>query len=633
MMPQPSFEEYRAEWLRELQIENPSTTELGHRFARKLVTQWLDIDDSQDDIVYCDGAGDGGIDVAFLHRADTVRAESEEALTSGDVWYLVQSKYGTAFRGSGTLLEEAQKVIDTLDGQRTNLSSLAQGLLERLRIFISQASELDKIVLVFATEEPLTRNQQRVLDDIRNMGRGRLGHLFDVEDVSIATIYQRLPDEKLSDDHRIKVQLNMNLVESGKDLLVGAISLFNLYGFLKAYRNKAHDIDRLYEKNVRRFLGSKGKVNKSMHLTLQNSPEQFGLYNNGITIVVENFHIKDGVCNLTEPYIVNGCQTTRTIWEVFHQRTDSGGTGINIDIQDWKSRAKQAVVVAKIVRVGADGDSLLQNITRYTNSQNAVREKDFLALTSDFRNMAQQMSEKYNVFLENQRGGWDSQRAYQRQHPNEKQFTEHTNAFDLIKVYGAGWLGEPGTAFGRNADFLPSGAIFRQIFEHQTAENGFTVDDFYAAYCLQRTADGYKFGRQAEHISRKQTRYLFYLIAIDLIKGVMVLGHHDISEKNITRAMIKMYLSSDDRVVSSLMNVAIETIDEYLNPGSEESVFKEPAFQEIHNNNLNNYIKWDRLGKDDDASPNLRKLLAITKRTLSRGNPSPKELVLSAISS
>ena len=43
-------------------------------------------------------------------------------------------------------------------------------------------------------------------------------------------------------------------------------------------------------------------------------------------------------------------------------------------------------------------------VTRYTNSQNAVREKDFLALTSDFCSWQTEMASKYDIYLEIQRG-------------------------------------------------------------------------------------------------------------------------------------------------------------------------------------------------------------------------------------
>jgi hypothetical protein len=52
-----------------------------------------------------------------------------------------------------------------------------------------------------------------------------------------------------------------------------------------------------------------------MRETLETMPERFGLFNNGITIVVSQFHKKEeSLIELVEPSIVNGCQTTRTIF-------------------------------------------------------------------------------------------------------------------------------------------------------------------------------------------------------------------------------------------------------------------------------------------------------------------------------
>ena len=45
-----AFDAYREEWLKGVRDGKPSTTELGHRFARKMLTQWLDIEDSSDNI-------------------------------------------------------------------------------------------------------------------------------------------------------------------------------------------------------------------------------------------------------------------------------------------------------------------------------------------------------------------------------------------------------------------------------------------------------------------------------------------------------------------------------------------------------------------------------------------------------
>ncbi len=144
-----AFPEFKFEWLEEVCEDNPSTTELGRRFARKLLTQWLDVEDSSDDIVFCDGAGDGGIDVAYLDRGDSA-SDGQDGASDGHTWYLVQSKYGKAFQGTRTILKEGQKVIDTLNGQRRSLSSLAEGLLEQLLTFQMGASDRDRMTLVFA---------------------------------------------------------------------------------------------------------------------------------------------------------------------------------------------------------------------------------------------------------------------------------------------------------------------------------------------------------------------------------------------------------------------------------------------------------------------------------------------------
>ena len=96
-------------------------------FAHKLITQWLDIESGADGLVYCDGSGDGGIDVAYLDRGDVGEIDGNvDTSSTGDTWYIVQSKYGKAFQGTGTLLAESQKVVDTLDGKRPQLSSLAE---------------------------------------------------------------------------------------------------------------------------------------------------------------------------------------------------------------------------------------------------------------------------------------------------------------------------------------------------------------------------------------------------------------------------------------------------------------------------------------------------------------------------
>lgn len=609
-----TFEAFEKEWLSDIVSGNPSTIELGRRFSKKLVSQWLDFAEdieSPDDVVYCDGTGDGGIDIACLQRGD----DTEDNSNGGDTWYLVQSKYGSAFVGTKTLIEEAQKLIDTIDGKRDNLSSLTAGLVERLQTFRMQASEKDKMVLVYAIQRPLSEDEKRAIEDIKAMGKNRLGSLFDTDVVSLETIFHRTLEE-ISHIKKTRLSITAHLVPSGEEMLVGSVGLVQLFEFLKKYKATTGDIDMLYEKNVRKFLGNRRKVNKGIENTLLIKPERFGLYNNGITIVVEEFQkLPNNIeYELTEPFVVNGCQTTKTIWEVLYRKLEAGGTGKNPELEAWKRNLGKGIVVIKIVKVGIKGDELLTETTRYTNSQNAVSEKDFIALESDFQKWSKNMASKYNVFLEIQRGGWDSQKAYQKQNPDTRQFSECINAFDLLKVYGAAWLGEAGIAFGKNPPFAPGGSLFHKIVKQED----FGLDDLYCAFQLYKAGGRFKFGRGAEKQQRGQTRHLFYMLTVELLKDCFIAADRVATNKNITIAFLKLFKPGNEMALNALLEYAISIADDYLTNGHEYCVFKEPKFPE-KGRDLNSFLKWEQLGKGNDSTPLLNNLLAQYKIALKGG--------------
>ena len=313
---------------------------------------------------------------------------------------------------------------------------------------------------------------------------------------------------------------------------------------------------------------------------------------------------------------------------MFRQKLESGGSGNDPALDAWQEKARHGVVVAKIVRVGSDNEHLLQNITRYTNSQNAVRDKDFVTLDEGFHRWKREMAEQHGIFLEVQRGGWDSQRALQKQNPRAPQFTHYANGFDLLKVYGAGWMREAGRAFGRNAAFVPGGPLYRQIVEGGD-DHPFGVDDLYAAYRIQEAADQYDFGRGSRKSSRRQTRYLFYLITLELLRDVLVRANMPATPRDLTQATLKLFRSENKDAAQSLFDAAVDVVDEYLTQGEQDSVFNEPGFKQ-RNNDLNGFLKWEQLGKGE-STPILTDLLASNKRTMRRGQPSPQDMIRAAI--
>ena len=495
-------------------------------------------------------------------------------------------------------------------------------LIGRLNSFIDQASVNDRLILVLATTRPMSEDERRALNDIRTLGMQKFPGIFDVEDISLHTIWE-VRDTSIHPG--VSIRMQGDFVEPNAGLRVGTIPLTNLYQFLKDYREKTGNLDQLYEKNVRQFLGGRRKINKGIAQTLNQEPEMFGLYNNGITIVVSDFSAKNGSLVLYDPYVVNGCQTTRTIWDVLQQKLDSGGTGESTATAQWGALANRGVVVAKIVK---SDSAQIGNITRYTNSQNAVREQDFIALRADFNTWSEEMASRHNIYLEIQRSGWESQKAYQKAHPSVRQFSEesYANAFDLIKVYGAGWMREPGTAFGKNAPFLPGGRVFNQI---TTGEDKIETNDLYVAYQLHKLANQYKFGRLADRMSRRQTRFFYYFVVLDILRDTLIRINAEWSLSALTNSLQILLQGEKQEALQGLLDAAIDAVDEYISPVHEDSLFREPEFS----GDLNTFLKGESLGKKLESTPRLNSLLATHKVIFGRpsGN-SPRDLVIEAIS-
>ncbi|HRD65985.1 MAG TPA: AIPR family protein [Candidatus Competibacter sp.] len=603
-----SLEEFESQWLEDVVAGTPSTTELGHRFTEKILRDWHEIDSATTEIVLCDGAGDGGIDAAIF-----VRGDPNEGI-EGDTWMLIQSKYGSAFAGSETISAEAQKLFATLDGKREKLSSLSTELVGRLRNFLQNKGPKDRLEYVLATTKRLTVEEEEYLANIKTLGRAKFGECFDVDSVSIEIIYNKVAEEDAFGPAKIQVKLKTIVASSGNILLVGATRLTDVYQFMQDYKSASGDLDLLYEKNVRKFLGNKRKVNKGIEATIENHPERFGLYNNGITIVTEEVSkLSTDELFLRNPFIVNGCQTTRSIWSVLQRKLNSGGTSPTPQQKTWEEKLNAAVVITKIVVVGAEGEELLTETTRYTNSQNAVGEKDFIALEKDFRNWVPFFNSRYGVFLEIQRGAWEARRVFQRQHPlTEPRYEEAAYAFDLLKAYAAGWLTEPGVAYAKNPPFAPGGSLFNKITNDPT----FGIEGLYAAFLMQKLANKYNFGRGAKIPSRGQTRYLFIMVATDLVKDFLLNNQLDYTHASISTAISRLHIGG---YLEHFGDAAVQLIDDYLTQGNEDSLFLEPEFLKMLD--LNAFLKSEKLGKGDEFSPRLRTQIAMTKKIFRRNAP------------
>lgn len=163
---------------------------------------------------------------------------------------------------------------------------------------------------------------------------------------------------------------------------------------------------RLLEANVRSFLSVKGKgVNAGIQNTLRTAPERFMAYNNGIVIVADKMELdkagsegSTGILWLKGLQIVNGGQTTASIYFTKKKFPDT-------DLRHVR-------VPAKIIIMREDDsvkeEALVSDISRYANSQNAVRQSD-LSANKPFHVEIEKLSR--TVFCPDGVGQWFYERA------------------------------------------------------------------------------------------------------------------------------------------------------------------------------------------------------------------------------
>ncbi len=127
---------------------------------------------------------------------------------------------------------------------------------------------------------------------------------------------------------------------------------------------------RLLEQNVRSFLqfGRKG-VNAGIRDTIRNEPQMFLAFNNGIAATADHIELDDesrNIRKISNLQIVNGGQTTASIYNTARKE--------KIDISKIFVQVKFSII--------EDSDQysdIVARISRYSNTQNKIKEEDFSA--------------------------------------------------------------------------------------------------------------------------------------------------------------------------------------------------------------------------------------------------------------
>ncbi|HEY5524422.1 MAG TPA: AIPR family protein, partial [Clostridium sp.] len=220
-------------------------------------------------------------------------------------------------------------------------------------------------------------------------------------------VYECVPKEEIQVD-----KFNNHIFYEPKEESVGNENkqpkayMCNLNGYDLAQLNNKYsstEIGRniLYNLNFRDSLGKKSKTFEPMLKTVDNVPENFWLFNNGISIITEEFidpvDGKDTIC-LKNFSIINGAQTTSTLGTYLREAE------LNNDSEKI-NKLKKVYVLSRIVEIKKN-DKLKNDIAIYNNCQNPISSRDMVSNREEQIRLNKwlQDKEKPRIFVEIRRG-------------------------------------------------------------------------------------------------------------------------------------------------------------------------------------------------------------------------------------
>lgn len=171
-------------------------------------------------------------------------------------------------------------------------------------------------------------------------------------------------------------------------VLTPVLSIYNLYVAAKKEKYP------IFDENIREYLGKGGNINKAIIDTLNSAEDRknFFFYNNGITMIVSAIGSEVMKNNMrqfevTNPQIVNGCQTVNSIYEALSRLPE----------KVLAESFKDSYVMLKILKIDPSKENLqtlYKNIVTYNNSQNGINEKHFVASNDVFKRVQMELEDK-----------------------------------------------------------------------------------------------------------------------------------------------------------------------------------------------------------------------------------------------
>ncbi len=320
------------------------------------------VPESIDDIEQCivDGAYDDGADFAYRNNGKVL---------------IVQAKYHAGRKNQKA--DEVEHFRTILPRLHPHSNSKAKQNEKLLDVVGDIDWTEDIFELIFITLAKVTQEVQKSVE-LGVVGSKDIQNLSDIEDRADLFVQD---ESALNDSYRNAETFDSAVTEpivisfnkkrskspwlkyesdSNRISYIGIINAGQLAAQVSKYRF------RLFNLNIRNYVGDT-RTNKDIITTATDHPDDFYFFNNGITAVATKIEENEENRTLTmsDFSIINGAQTVRSIHKA-HSKSENA-THANVLIRITEVSYKQ----------GKNEEEFLENVTRYNNTQNAIKISDF----------------------------------------------------------------------------------------------------------------------------------------------------------------------------------------------------------------------------------------------------------------
>jgi hypothetical protein len=309
-----------------------------------------------------DGGDDNGIDAIFY------------SIPNKKV-ILVQSKFskdGSGEPDSAGVSKFCTGVRDLFDLTFDRFNSKINAKRHEIELALNEYDTKYSLVFIDTHVTPnLAQHSSRHIDDLlaemNNVGDENAEKILTFERLNQSKVHASLAMSAGNDPIDIELGLtNWGLVSEPYKAYYGMVSAKEISDWWRNYNN------RLFEKNIRQVLG-KTEVNDEIRKTLQESPELFWYYNNGITLIVDKIEksavgggSRDiGSFKLSKIAIVNGAQTVSSIGKFGETEEPDKLDNVKVSI--------------RIIQTSDTIENFDKEVTRANNRQNRIENRDFVS--------------------------------------------------------------------------------------------------------------------------------------------------------------------------------------------------------------------------------------------------------------